>query len=257
MYNVLLVEDEAYAIDLLLETVDWEKLGLCIKETALNGYQGYNKFVMGDFDLVITDIKMPIMNGIEMIQKIRDIDKDVELILISSYEEFEYAKKAIDANVAGYIVKPLDDDELIGTLKKVVEKLKNKAKEEEKREEAAETADDGNLLVREIKNYIDLNISKKITIKDVASHFVYSPNYVGKLFKAKTGTSINEYITYVKMNKAVRMLKVMHNQIADIAYGLGYDDVAYFTKKFKDYFKITPTAYRNRLMDKKTGDDTK
>ncbi len=249
MYNVLLVDDEAIALDLMRETIDWEKLGLCVKDTAVNGYQAYNKVVVGDFDIIVSDIKMPIMTGLEMAKKIRELNKRVEIIFISSYEEFEYAKRAIDLGAISYTLKPVDNNELIEKLKIAVQRLKHTVPVEPAPppvEEHTEKDMKSLLIVEEIKEYIETHLTEKINLKSIAEHFFYSPNYVGQLFKKETGMFVNDYVTYVKMQKAAQLLKVPQNHISDVAFQLGYNNIAYFTKLFKDFHGFTPKAYRNR-----------
>jgi two-component system response regulator YesN len=112
-----------------------------------------------------------------------------------------------------------------------------------KKEETADT--NTHLLIEEISKYARDNISKKLSIKDIAEHFNYSPNYIGHIFKEKTGTSFNNHVAKLRVEIAAKMLKVPQNHLWDISDALGYSDVTYFIKQFKEYYGITPKAYRN------------
>lgn len=250
----MIVDDEAYALDLLLESIDWASLGLCVTQTALNGYQGYNKFIVQPVDIIISDIRMPIMSGIEMAEKIRSTGKDVQIIFVSSYEEFEYAKKAIDIDVVGYVLKPVDDAYLIRTLQQAGQRIEQKKRLREHDfgagAEVTNVPDGDAQIIEDVKRYIRDNVKERLVLREVAEHFMYSANYLGKLFKKETGLYFNDFVTRAKMERAKQLLRVPQNHIGDVAQMLGYGQMAYFTKQFKDYCGMTPKAYQNRNKGK-------
>ena len=122
MISCLIVDDERISREGLKEDFNWEQYGIKIVATAKNGKVGLEKFKEYKPNIVISDIKMPIMDGIEMLKKIREIESDVLFILLSAYGEFEYAQQAIQYNVQDYILKPVEESELRCTIKKIVDK---------------------------------------------------------------------------------------------------------------------------------------
>lgn len=124
MYKVIIVDDEPNIREGLMTLINWEKYGFDVVATATNGEEGMEAYKRERPDLLIVDIRMPKMDGLSMISKIREIDTSTHFIILSGYAEFNYAKKAMQSKVDGYILKPLDEDELIEMLESVKDKLK-------------------------------------------------------------------------------------------------------------------------------------
>lgn len=140
MIKILVVDDEPFIRQGLNILIDWEKYGYEIVGEASNGIEAIKELQEKEIDLIIADIKMPEMNGIELIEYVRsNISSEVKFIVLSGYYEFEYAKKAIKYNVTDYILKPIQKEELIKVLnsfreeyinqenQKTIEKIKDKA----------------------------------------------------------------------------------------------------------------------------------
>ncbi len=113
MYNVLFVDDEIKICRGLSIIIDWSKYGFSILSSASNGREAIQKIKENKVDLVITDIRMPVMDGLELSKQIRDINLDTRIIIISGYNEFSYAQKAIEYGVRAFLLKPLIPEELI------------------------------------------------------------------------------------------------------------------------------------------------
>lgn len=126
MYNVLLVDDEKLILEGLKNIIDWEELNLKISDTAENGEEALSKFKQNPADIVITDIMMPKMNGLNLIKEIKAIDNNIKFIILSGYDDFCYTKQAIKLNIENYILKPINEDELIETLKNTILKIESK-----------------------------------------------------------------------------------------------------------------------------------
>lgn len=119
MYKVLLVDDEPTIREGLRTLIEWEELGYYVVDTGSNGKDALAKYEKFKPDLIIIDIRMPGMSGLEVIERIRESDKSVHIIILSGYADFDYAKRAISSKADGYLLKPVDEDELIGYLKRV------------------------------------------------------------------------------------------------------------------------------------------
>ncbi|MGL6146255.1 MAG: response regulator, partial [Macrococcoides caseolyticum] len=122
MYKVLIVDDERMIREGLKSSIDWQKLMFSDVYLAKDGIEGQDMILQYEPDLVITDIKMPRMNGIEMMEATRQID--YEKLILSSYDDFEYAKAAIQFKVVDYLLKPIDEDELNTLLQTIVRTFK-------------------------------------------------------------------------------------------------------------------------------------
>ena len=117
MNRVMICDDEVFIRNILSLNFNWEKLKLKVDAVEANGVDGFKRFCVSPVDIIITDIRMPLMSGIEMSRKIREIDKRVQIIFLTSYDEFEYARSAIEVGACDFVLKPIRDEQLENALK--------------------------------------------------------------------------------------------------------------------------------------------
>lgn len=120
MLNVLLADDETKVIRHLQTAVPWKQLGLRVSATAQDGIAALHAAKSTAIDIVITDIRMPGMDGLALCQKLRESNPDIQFIILSGYQDFSYAKRAIDLQVLGYCLKPIDISDLSALLRTAV-----------------------------------------------------------------------------------------------------------------------------------------
>lgn len=124
MFKMLVVDDEYLVRTGIRQTIDWESYGVEIIGEATNGKQGLEMAIQLKPDVIISDIKMPVMDGLELFKAIKKTDIDCAAIILSGYKDFDYARKALESDVYSYLLKPIDNDELIKTVLVAIEKLK-------------------------------------------------------------------------------------------------------------------------------------
>lgn len=123
MRKAMIVEDEKILLDDLLELVDWKSMHVDVAYTERNGVNALRHFMREPVDIVITDIRMPVMSGVELAQKIREQDENVQIIFLTGYEEVEYMKSAIRVDAVSYILKPWQEEELKNAVKNAVDRI--------------------------------------------------------------------------------------------------------------------------------------
>ena len=123
MRKVMLVEDEDFILQGLENIIDWEELDLSIIHKAHNGQEALNMQEEERADIIVTDVCMPLMDGLQLLEKVRETDPEARFIILTGYNEFEYARAAIRMDVEDYILKPIDEEELIKALKNCVLRL--------------------------------------------------------------------------------------------------------------------------------------
>ena len=123
LYKVLIVDDEEEIRQGIIKKIDWETYGFKIVGDAENGEDALEKAEKLQPDIVMTDIKMPFMNGLELGEKLKDLMPSTKIIIFSGSDDFEYAKKAIKINALGYVLKPINSMELIEVLKKLKKQI--------------------------------------------------------------------------------------------------------------------------------------
>ncbi|MED3689701.1 response regulator transcription factor [Peribacillus butanolivorans] len=131
MYNVFLVDDEPFIIEGMRALVPWEDYGLKVVGEASNGSEAIKKLETCHVDILLTDIMMPIMDGLELISKLKERHPNTKYIVLSGYEEFEYVKKGMKLGIENYLLKPVNEQELISTLENSIEKLEKSTNNEE------------------------------------------------------------------------------------------------------------------------------
>lgn len=123
MVTMILVEDESFERRALMEHIDWSLIGVEIIGEAINGRQGLALTIERRPDIVLTDVSMPAMNGIEMARKIRAVSPETRILFLSAYDDFDYARQAIDLNIQAYVMKPVNENELLRTVKRVADEI--------------------------------------------------------------------------------------------------------------------------------------
>jgi len=336
-----------------------EQTGFVVTQEAKDGQDAVGKLRRGKVDLVITDIKMPVVDGIELLKKIIDEELSYCVVLLSEYSEFEYARQGIVYGAFDYIVKPIKEDKILELLKKACkcinkkklekEKVKKLETELEEKVEIFYTPEDVEKIVNlfkevdervieasanlietigaavdydllkaayvlkritftlienlteiypwlhklihtseyehidftEFSNFLDMkkiflqmidefiakirkfqygsemnsmvrnicklvleHIDTEVSVKIIADEMFLNQSYLSTLYKEKTGISLVEYITMVKMERAKILLYDINVRNYEIASKLGYKDVEYFSKLFKKYTGLTPSKFK-------------
>lgn len=124
MRRVMLVEDEEFILQGLENIIDWEELGLTIIHKAHNGQEALEMYRRERADIIVTDVCMPLMDGLQLLEEVRRTDPVARFIILTGYNEFEYARAAIRMDVEDYILKPINEEELIKALRNCLLKLR-------------------------------------------------------------------------------------------------------------------------------------
>lgn len=239
MIKVLLVEDEENIRKGIGYMLDWEKLNIVLVAQAWNGKQGLEYIEEFKPDLVITDVRMPFVDGLEMIREGKNIH-DFESIIISGFSEFDYAKEALVLGVSEYILKPIDYEELSEAIIRIKPKIK--AKNPQTSSDPAIRCQSQKM--KRIIKYIDDNLSQKLTLSDLCDIFEISSTSMNDLFKQEVNTTVNDFVNQKKINKAIQLIREEDYKIYEIAEMLGYSDYKYFNYVFKKYTDVTPSKFK-------------
>jgi two-component system response regulator YesN len=156
MYRVMIVDDEPFILDGLSEAVDWSAYGLDLVGRAENGRQALDKLREIPVDLLITDITMPIMNGLELIRSAREIRPELLVIILSGYNEFDYLRVGMQLGIENYLLKPVNFTELFSTLSSTVLKLNDSERRYAIRDDDIDIIKD-NLMLRRMTGQIQLS----------------------------------------------------------------------------------------------------
>lgn len=191
-------------------------------------------------DLLITDICMPGFDGLDACRKLREKSASANIILITGYKNFEYAKEAIRYKVHDLLVKPFSSDQLIEAIISAVNDIQSKIYTP-----AMDTPQ--HYIVSDTKAYIEKHYSNPSLSRSlIAEHLSVNASYLSDVFKTETKIGLSEYITQVRINKAKRLLTENTISIQEIAKAVGCNSLQYFYQLFKKETGITPAEYQKR-----------
>ena len=195
-------------------------------------------------NVLITDIKMPEYSGLDLIEKIREKDKNLYIIILSGYGSFKYAQRAIRSGVYRYLTKPTNPRELISVLREIELKIEGINRTVSKSEEN-ESVEVGNLLIRKALDYIELHYAEKIGLKTLSDALYISPNYFSDLFRRHMKVKFSDFLIEYRLKKACILLKKPEYKVSEIAEMVGFRDSTYFSTIFKKTYNLTPLEYKN------------
>ena len=280
MYKIMIADDEKVAIDSLKFIIEKNFSDAEIAATARSGREAVEKAKEYVPDILFMDIHMPGINGLEAIREIRRHNSRIAVIVLTAFDQFEYAKDAINLGVMEYLLKPVNRAKVVEVVGKAMGQIREekemRQQEQELREklkyaeESLKALQDlqssgavqgmdapsespeqdpedykAGTLTRSAKDYIKVNFSKTITLEDVAREIHVSPQYLSKLFKEETGENFIEYLTGIRIRNAKIMLEGDELSIKEICYSIGYSDPNYFSRIFKKIVGVTPTEYKD------------
>jgi len=199
-------------------------------------------------DLVITDVRMPKLDGLTMIADIVACRMEVKFVILSGYAEFEYARKGISLGVEEYLLKPVSLKELKETLERIDQSL-NRGKRE-KTADKTEGEKAYSPLVAAILADLEANYAQKISLADYAEKFYLTPEYISNVFSKEMGIPLSGYLARLRIEKAKKLLEEGKYKIYEIACLVGYNDVQYFCRVFKKVTGLTTTEYLLRREKK-------
>ncbi|MFD0693905.1 response regulator [Paenibacillus sp. GCM10027628] len=268
MFKLLIAEDVKIVRETLVRSINWPDLGIELLGAVENGEQALAWLDREEPDLLLTDIGMPKMNGLEVIEAVKARKPDIHCIILSGLNEFEHARQAIKLQVLDYVLKPIDPVEIAEVLSRAVETLRKERGEREALTLAEQAAKDrlpnltealplgewtGSLkkkkLVEQAIQYVKEGYMRKdLALSDVATSVGLSEKYLNVLFKEVTGMTINHSIIRLRMEEAARLLKDPSIKIYEICDWIGYTDQDHFRESFKKQYGLTPTEYRNKFL---------
>lgn len=271
MYRILLADDEQIERMALARRL-MRRFGdiLQISE-ATNGKEAVQLYQKEHSQIIIMDISMPELNGVEAAEQIRSMDEDCIIVFLTAYDEFSYAKRAIVIRALDYLLKPCDEEELTAVMEEAMRLTDKASKKEEspwKKEEREEAEKEAaarreawpwnpdaeppkdpetermNQVAEKIRTYIRENYMNEISMQDAARQFNYSDAYFCKLFKQCFDQNFTTYLTNFRINEAKRLLKDKTISVKDAGMKVGYYDSNYFAKVFKRVTGMIPSEYR-------------
>lgn len=262
MYRVAIIDDEPLIVEGLSKTMMWEKWNCQVAGYAYDGREGMELIRRERPDIIITDINMPEMDGLMMIAGLKSEFPDMQIIILTGYREFEYARRAIELGVSRFLLKPSKMNELEEAIEAVTGRLEQmgvsvteQSGNDEKPSDGSEEGTEGtgepenneanSFIVKNALEYIRQNSQEKLRLADVADQVYVSQWHLSKLLNKHTGKTFSDILNGARMEKSKELLKDPSLRICDVAEMVGFQDLAHFSRVFKKMEGMSANEYRN------------
>lgn len=254
MTKVLIVDDEKYVRMGIKSDTDWALIGCEVVGEASNGLEALEVAENTRPDLVVSDIRMPKMDGIELAEKLIEKYPNVKVIFLTAYNEFEYARQAVRIGVSDYLLKPFSDGELEGSIQRLLHLHPNAPASSTELEEQLiplkKKEEVGKRYVAAAIEYIEDHYpDSDFSLGALAESMSVSEGHISRLFKSETDISINNYLTKYRIKMAMDYLKDVQVKVYEVAEKVGYQDIAYFSNTFKKLVGKTPSDYQTKGLE--------
>lgn len=251
--NVLIIDDEKICVEEVQNEINWKTLGIdssCV--FGANSVRQARNFLKNHpIHIVICDIEMPNENGLAFIEWItewvRFSGEPVECIMLTCHPEYQYIRRALQLGCLDYVLKPMEPEELEAVLKRAVERIETGRQNARMKSKITSEDSYEDIVYEKILPYIDENLAKQLSVKDIADYVSLNPQYMMRLFKKKTGKGVWAYVTDCRMKLAKDLLLKTDWPIEAITEKCGYISSAHFASLFKRLEDVTPGQYRKNF----------
>ncbi|WP_315116367.1 response regulator [uncultured Clostridium sp.] len=239
MYKLLIAEDEILERKALNFIVRNNLSNVKIIGEAKDGEEALSIAKSVKPHIIIMDIKMPVMNGLQCQQIIYNLLPDTKTIILTAYDDFKFAQFGIKVNVFDYLLKPARPQELIQSINNAISEINR-----DKIVSKDVLRDIDCAIIEKAIQFINDNYSKEITLEDISSYVHLNPQYFSRFFKSKVNINFVDYLSKVRIEKSKTQLIDSDKNIGYIALNVGFADSAYFSKVFKKITGVSPYKFR-------------
>lgn len=244
MMKVVVVEDEALVRRGIVLTVGWAGVDCAVVGEAADGMEGLEVIRESQPDLVVTDIKMPRLDGLEMVRQLREEGNRAHVIILTAYSDFSYAQAALKLGAVDFLLKPFQD----GELEEAVTRLKSRVGPTGPQAPGLEVPEEGkSKYVMEALRYIAGHYNDPdISVSSVARDLGISEGHLSHVFKKETSRTLGSYLTDYRIHMAMELLRDCRNKVYEVAEQVGYRDITYFSSTFKRVVGLSPSEYQKQ-----------
>lgn len=271
MIRLLIADDEKLEREALAELVQRRFEREVVLEVAENGRKAADTAVLWGADLILMDIEMPGMSGLDAARTVLAQRPSCRVIFVTAYSLFQYAHEAVHLGACDYLLKPVDPDELEASVRRAMRQIETERKLEElaaarpqpeqtETEEEAEDAPEESensqtaLVMAHVRRYLEDNYMFDLSLDSVGEILHISPAYLSAQFKKYQKMNFLDCLTELRINAAKELLADPFRSSAEVASMVGYEDASYFARAFKKRTGMTPTQYRRQAGRKAKAD---
>ncbi len=239
MYSVYLVDDEKLILKSITDAIEWQENNLSLIGKNTDPSKAIEEILSLKPDIVFCDLKMPAIDGIELVRRAKQGGSKSEFIMLSAFAEFEASRDFFLLGGHDYLLKPIDKDALQLTLERLIRKFSATDKEDKEK-----TLTKTSTAFLELVEYLETNYHLKHSLNSLSERFHISETYICDLFSKNYSTTYTIFITNLRMKKAAELILSTDTPMKQICHMCGYPDYLYFCRVFKNYYGIPPSKYR-------------
>lgn len=261
----LLIADDEVTIRKGLLSLPWKKIGIEEVYEAENGIVAKEILQKDNVDIVISDIKMPGMTGLQLSEYVKEYNLDMAVILLTGFSDFTFAQQAIRNEVFDYMLKPIHPKDIMNTVSSVMTRLKQRRYQEKVVREYETQADSVNLGDQIYHHFGNVNeqtmnilqdmsssFTQDISLNSIAEKYHFLVAYLSRMIKKETGYSFSEILNSMRLTEAVWLLQEDNVKIGLVCEKAGFRDSRYFSQVFKKVFGCSPGEFRKNSEEHKT-----
>ena len=262
MIRLLIADDEKLEREALAEMVARRFEHEVVLELAENGRKAADTAVLWGADLILMDIEMPGMSGLDAARAVLAQRPGCRVIFITAYSLFQYAHEAVHLGACDYLLKPVDPDELEASIRRAMRQVEAERKLEElatakalpepqdagaaPAEDAADEDSPAAMVMAQVRRYLEDNYMFDLSLDSVGEILHISPAYLSAQYKKYQKMNFLDCLSELRINAAKKLLADPLRSTAEVASMVGYDDSSYFARAFKKRTGMTPTQYRRQ-----------
>ena len=267
MIRLLIADDERLEREALVDMVSRRFVEHeIVTEVAENGRKAADTAILWEADLILMDIEMPGMNGLDAARAVLAQRPSCRVIFVTAYSLFQYAHEAVHLGACDYLLKPVDPDELEASIRRAIRQVEAErrlealapvqqepepelsAPEAEEAPHAESENSQTALVMAHVRRYLEDNYMFDISLDSVGEILHISPAYLSAQFKKYQKMNFLDCLTELRINAAKELLNDPFRSSAEVASMVGYEDASYFARAFKKRTGVTPTQYRKQAV---------
>lgn len=245
--RVMIIDDEKHMTEYLKHLINWQEYGFDQVEVYNRGLEAQKMILQQPPELVLTDIRMPEITGLQIAETIAEHKLPSQMVIISGYSDFEYAQKAMRYGVREFLLKPVVKKDFLETLERLSNILEDgslyRPIESEKTDAVSEELDP---VIAEIQQYVREHYDEVLTLDVLGQIVHFNSSYLSAYYKKLTGQNLLSFVTDVRMEKAAELLRNSELKVNAIGEMVGYHKTQYFISRFKKKYGVTPQQYRKQ-----------
>lgn len=241
LFSMIVVDDEPTILSGLCDLYPWNNWGFEVVGAYLTADSALEALHGSLTDVVLTDIRMPGMDGLSFASMLSRAFPATCVVLMSAYDDFEYIRQAMRSGVIEYLVKPVRYDQIVSTFMKV-HRILSKADTPPDKLSNASDNEYHQQIVHYVRSYVESSPATA-TLEGAAASIGFTPGHISRIFHQYSGTTFSDYLASQRMTMAAQMLSGPYPSLKDVAYWVGYDSVKSFTQAFVRHYGMTPAEY--------------